>query len=136
MAKNISELLDRFYDLANGAEGSLAEVLVNDFDMGIAPGFPYGGDYHGMDDVGGFFKNYKSHFDSWSVAVDRYIGVDDENMVVTGSYTAVASDTGKEFTMETAHVWTAKDGMLTSLKQYCDTAILSDAMDHAVPVKS
>lgn len=136
MSTDIRELLNRFYDLANGAEGSLTEVLVDDFSMGIALGFPYGGDYRGMEDVAGFFKNYKSHFDSWSVAVDRYIPVNDENMVMTGSYTAVASDTGKEFTMETAHVWTAKDGMLTSLKQYCDTAILSDAMDHHVPMRS
>ena len=133
MSKTIRELLERFYDLANGAEGSLSEVPVDNFDMGIALGFPYGGDYHGMDDVGGFFKNYKSHFDTWVVDVDRYIAVDDANMVVTGSYTAVASDTGKKFTMETAHLWTAKEGMLTSLKQYCDTAILSAAMDHKVP---
>lgn len=135
MSKGIRELLDRFYDLANGAEGALTEVLVENFDMGIAPGFPYGGDYHGMEDVGGFFKNYKSHFDSWTVYIDRFIPVNDESMIATGGYAAVASETGKKFEMETAHVWTAKDGMLTSLKQYCDTAILSAAMDHKVPTK-
>jgi uncharacterized protein len=136
MSASIRVLLNRFYDLANGAEGSLSEVLIDDFDMGIAHGFPYGGDYLGMEDVGGFFANYKSHFDSWRVDIERFIEVDDQNMIATGSYTAVASDTGKEFNMETAHIWTAKDGMLTSLKQYCDTAILSAAMDHKVPLKS
>ena len=97
------------------------------------PGFPYGGDHVGLDDTNAFFEKLGAHFEFWKVHTDRFIGVDDDNLVVTGKYRSKAYDTGKEFEMETVHLWTAKDGMLTSYKHYCDTAVLSAAMDHKVP---
>jgi len=55
---------------------------------------------------------------------------------VTGKYKTTSSETGKDVLMDTVHLWTAKNGMLTSYKHYCDTAILAAAMDNKVPLRS
>ena len=131
----IRELADRFYAIVNGDEGDFSEIFSADFKFGIMPGFPYGGDYNGLDETNAFFEKLGTHFDFWEVQTDRFIEVDDENLVVTGAYKTKSSETGKDVLMETVHLWTAKDGMLTSYKHYCDTAILANAMDNNVPKK-
>lgn len=136
MTKNIRELADRFYEIVNGAEGDFSEIFSSDFVFAIMPGFPYGGDYHGLDETNAFFDKLGGHFEFWEVQTDRFIPVDDANLVVTGKYKTKSSETGKDVLMETVHLWTAKDGKLTSYKHYCDTAILAAAMDNKVPVKS
>ncbi len=133
MTRNIRELADRFYEIVNGADGEFAEIFSTDFVFGIMPGFPYGGDWHGLDETNAFFEKLGTHFDFWEVHTNRFIAVDDENLVVTGKYKTKSSETGKDVLMDTVHLWTAKDGMLTSYKHYCDTAILAAAMDFKVP---
>ena len=133
---SVKALLDTFYAIANGGEGDLADIFTEDFQLGIAPGFPYGGDYFGMDGVAEFFGAYKKHFEIWTVATDQFLAIGTDQMIVTGSYQAKTSETGVEFHMETAHLWKAESGRLKSLKQYCDTAVLSQAMGHKVPMRT
>lgn len=132
----IKILLERFYEIANGGEGDLAEIFTKDFELGIAPGFPYGGEYFGMDGVAEFFGAYKKHFEIWTVHIDRFLPIGTDQMIATGSYSAKTSNGGVVFEMETAHLWKAKNGKLKSLKQYCDTAVLSQAMSHKVPIRA
>ena len=135
MTKSIRELTDRFYGIVNGDDGDFSEIFSDDFVFGIMPGFPYGGDWHGLDETNAFFEKLGTHFEFWEVHTDRFIAVDDENLVVTGKYKTKSSETGKDVLMDTVHLWTAKDGMLTSYKHYCDTAILAAAMDFKVPTR-
>ena len=136
MSKNIRELVDRFYEIVNGADGEFAEIFSEDFVFGIMPGFPYGGDHHGLDETNAFFEKLGNHFDFWEVHTDRFIPVDEENIVVTGKYKTKSSETGKDIEMETVHLWTAKNGMLTSYKHYGDTAILAAGMNNKVPSRA
>ena len=133
MSNDLKETLHSFYNIANGGEGELADIFISDFQLNIAPGFPYGGNYRGMDAVNEFFTNYKKHFDFWTVTTEQFISIDKSSMAVTGTYFAKAKETGIEFEMETVHFWQSDKGKLTSLKQYFDTAILSDAMANRVP---
>ena len=132
MSKTIKQLAEKFYELVNG-DGDLSEVLSDDFVFGIMPGFPYGGDQIGLPASLEFFEKLGQHFDFWEVEPLRFIEVDDKNLVVTGLYRTKATETGKDVEMETVHLWTAKDGKLNTYKHYCDTAILSAALDHKVP---
>jgi len=133
MTRSIRELADRFYDIVNGADGDFDEILIKDFHLGIMKGFPHGGDHAGLDSTKKFFEDFGAHFDFWAVDRDRYIEIDAENLIVTGKYRSKASETGNALEMETIHLWTARDGMLTTYKHYCDTAIVSEAMNHKVP---
>ncbi len=135
MTRNIRELVDRFYDIVNGNEGEFSEIFSDDFVFSIMPGFPYGGDYHGLDETNAFFEELGKHFDFWEVHTERFIPVDDNNIVVTAKYKTKATETGKDVVMETVHLWTASDGRLNSYKHYCDTAILASAMNNKVPVR-
>jgi len=136
MTKSIRELADRFYGIVNGDEGDFSEIFSTDFVFGIMPGFPYGGDYHGLDETNAFFEKLGDHFDYWEVHTERFIPVDDNNLLVTAKYKTKATETGKDVLMETVHLWTANEGKLTSYKHYCDTAILAAAMDNKVPVRA
>jgi len=132
MSKSIKQLAEGFYELVNSG-GDLSEVLSENFVFGIMPGFPYGGDKNGLAASLDFFEKLGQHFDFWEVIPLRYIDVDDSNLVVTALYRTKATETGRDVEMETVHLWTSKDGMLNSYKHYCDTAILSAALDHKVP---
>ena len=136
MTKSIRELADRFYGIVNGDEGDFSEIFSTDFVFGIMPGFPYGGDYHGLDETNAFFEKLGNHFDYWEVHTERFIPIDDNNLLVTAKYKTKATETGKDVLMETVHLWTANEGKLTSYKHYCDTAILAAAMDNKVPVRA
>ena len=136
MTKSIRELADRFYGIVNGDEGDFSEIFSTDFVFGIMPGFPYGGDYHGLNETNAFFEKLGDHFDYWEVHTERFIPVDDNNLLVTAKYKTKATETGKDVLMETVHLWTANEGKLTSYKHYCDTAILAAAMDNKVPVRA
>jgi ketosteroid isomerase-like protein len=133
MTHSIRDLVDRFYDIVNGADGDFDEIFTKDFHLGIMKGFPYGGDHAGLDATKKFFDDFSAHFEFWAVDTDRFIEVDAENIIVTGKYRSKASATGKSFEMETIHLWAARDGMLKTYKHYCDTAIVSEALDHKVP---
>lgn len=135
MSNDLEETLNLFYDIANGGEGELSGIFIADFELNIAPGFPYGGQYLGMDGVNEFFANYKKHFDFWTVSTEKFISISKNSMAVTGTYFAKAKETGIEFEMETVHFWKSDKDKLTSLKQYCDTAILSNAMANKVPTR-
>ena len=53
--------------------------------------------------------------------------------IIDSTALKLGHETKKDFEMQTVHLWTAKNGMLTSYKHYCDTAILSNAMNHEIP---
>jgi len=133
MSLTIRQLVDRFYAIVNGAEGDFSEIFRDDFVMGIMKGFPYGGDHKGLSATKQFFADFGSHFEFWAVDTDRFIEIDSEHLIVTAKYRSRAKTTSKDFEMETIHLWTAEAGMLTSYKHYCDTAIVSAALDNKVP---
>ena len=132
MSKNIKQLAERFYELVNGG-GELSEVLSDDFIFGIMPGFPYGGDQNGLPASLEFFDKLGNHFDFWEALPQKYIEVDDDNIIVQALYRTKATESGQDVEVETIHLWTAKDGKLNTYKHYCDTALLCSALGHSVP---
>lgn len=133
MARSIRDLVNRFYEIVNGADGDFSEIFSDDFEMDIMKGFAYGGVHKGLPAVNKFFQDFGAHFDGWAVETSRFIQPDDHSIIVTGKYRSKGLASGKPLEMETVHFWTAKDGKLTSYKHYCDTAILCDVMGHKIP---
>lgn len=129
---NIKELASRFYEIVNG-EGELSEVLSDDFQFGIMPGFPNGGNQDGLAETNAFFEKIGPLFDSFEVHAVEYIPQDDSNLIVKGFYRAVGNKTGKQVDFETVHFWTSNGEKLNSYKHYCDTGLLCDILGHEVP---
>ncbi len=134
MSSNIKAIAERFYEVVNAGD-DLGLVFADDIQFSIMRGFPYGGDYDGLAATKAFFENLGKHFEFWEVHPDRFIEVDDNNIVVTGRYVTRSSETGKDVEMETVHIWSEAGGKMISYKHYCDTALLSAAMNHNVPMR-
>ena len=132
MSKSIKELAERFYEIVNG-EGELSEVLSDDFQFGIMPGFPYGGNQDGLEASLEFFDKLGQHFDFWEVVPQKYIEIDDTNIVVQGLYRTKATESGQDVEVETVHFWTCTNGKLNTYKHYCDTALLCSSLSHSIP---
>ena len=128
----ISDLAERFYEIVNG-EGELSDVLSEDFQFGIMPGFPYGGLQDGLVETNRFFERLGPLFDNFEVHPQEYISLDDSNLVVKGFYRALGSKTGKQVDFETVHFWKSNGSKLTHYKHYCDTGLLCEILDHELP---
>jgi len=133
LEKTTKQLVERFYAIVNGAEGDFSEIFHEDFIMSIMKGFPYGGDHIGLIATKKFFEDFGSHFEFWAVDTDKFIEIDNNNIIVTGKYRSKSLASNKNFEMETVHFWTSKNNMLRSYKHYCDTAIVAEAMNNSVP---
>ena len=80
---------------------------------------PYFADFTGR--VPDFFKAIGESTTGGSVAIERYIA-SGEVVVTEGRYTATARSTGAKIDAPIAHVFTLRDGKVTSWKGYGDTA--------------
>lgn len=80
---------------------------------------PYFGDFSAR--IPDFFKAIGESTTGASVAIDRHIA-SGEVVVTEGRYTATARNTGAKINAPIAHIFTLRDGKVTSWKGYADTA--------------
>jgi uncharacterized protein len=80
---------------------------------------PYFGDFSGR--MADFFKAIGESTTGGSVAIDQYIASGDV-VVSQGRYRATVRNTGAKIDAPIAHVFTMRDGKITSWKGYGDTA--------------
>ena len=129
MSVSISELAKGFYGIVNG-EGELGEVLSDDFQFGIMPGFPFGGNQDGLEASKAFFEKLGPLFESFEVHAQEFVPIDDTHLVVKGFYRAEIARSGEKIDFETVHFWTSNGTKMTHYKYYCDTGILCRVLGH------
>jgi ketosteroid isomerase-like protein len=66
-------------------------------------------------------------YDGYTVTVNELPG-DGDKVVALGRYTGTSKASGKPLDAQFAHVWTFRDGKLTNLQQYTDTAQFQQSM--------
>jgi ketosteroid isomerase-like protein len=117
----------RFYDNLGSPE-ILAQVLAPAIRWEIVPGFPYGGDYVGVEAVfRDFFGRVLSDFDEWRTVANELHDAGDR-VVALGTYSGRSRTTGKTFTARFSHCWTVENGTMVRLQQCADTAQISGAL--------
>jgi ketosteroid isomerase-like protein len=118
----------RFYDNLT-APDVLMQVLAPQIRWEIAPGFPYGGDYIGVEAVfRDFFGRVLADFDDWRTVANEVHDAGDR-VVAMGTYSGRAKTTGKAFVARFTHCWTVEGGTMIRLQQCADTAQLSKALE-------
>jgi ketosteroid isomerase-like protein len=80
---------------------------------------PYFGNFTAR--IPDFFKAIGESTTGGSVVIDRYV-VSGEVVVTEGRYTATVRNTGAKINAPIAHVFTLRDGKVTSWKGYSDSA--------------
>jgi ketosteroid isomerase-like protein len=87
---------------------------------------PFAGTWQGRHDVGEFFRKVAETQAQVEFAPEHFIAQDD-TVVVLGRFVNHVKTTGKQSRSEWAHVWTVKDGIITHMQEYVDTAAVSQA---------
>ena len=117
----------KFYENLSSPE-VLMRVLSPTIRWEITPGFPYGGDYAGVNAVfQEFFGRVLSDFDDWRTVMNELHDAGDR-VLALGTYSGRAKTTGKTFVARFSHCWTVDGGTITRLQQCADTVQISNAL--------
>ncbi|WP_458210806.1 nuclear transport factor 2 family protein [Haladaptatus sp. NG-SE-30] len=124
------EVVQRWYeDLARGdIEGVLA-AFDDDIEFIEAEGSPYGGTYHGPDEV---FDNVlgpiSEEWDEFVVEPERFVDGED-TIVAFVTYRGTYGETGREFESPVVHAFDFEDGEIARFQQYVDTVRFNEPLE-------
>ncbi len=123
------EIVKAHYDANDrkDIEGMLADIAP-DCRWTEMDGFPCAGTYVGRQEVfENVFVALGKEFDDYKFTLDRLLDAGDD-VVATGTYTAVHKQTRKPMHARVAHVWGVKDGKIHRFEQFTDTLRVAEAM--------
>ncbi|GAB2912724.1 nuclear transport factor 2 family protein [Streptomyces mayteni] len=116
----------RLYD-SKGDPAVARELMSRDISWDVTPGFPSGGVYHGAESVSrDFFGSLRPLFEYFQPVGDEFFEAADR-VFVLGHYHSLTK-AGHTTDARFAHVWTVRDGRLTSLWQTADTVVIDRAL--------
>lgn len=97
-------------------------AMTDDIEWHEAEGMPYGGVYHGPQQVAeNVFGPITTDVDGFSVTPQQLVG-SGETVVAVVRYSGTGKTTDKHLDLEVVHVWDLRDGKLARFRQFIDTA--------------
>lgn len=125
------ELARTIYDgFAAGDMPRVLGTMADDIVWHEAQGNPYadGNPYVGPDAIlTGLFARLGGDWDGFSATPSEFLP-SGNGIVVTGEYTGRCKATGKAMRAPFVHIYTVKNGKITAMQQYTDTAAHVEAM--------
>lgn len=124
------ELVKQTYEAF--ARGDMDTVLAG-FDPDIEWVEPDGyfgsiaGTHHGREAVAQALSVYPEYWQEFSIEPQEFLEADGR-VVVLGVQRGVAKATGRTYEGRVANVWDVRDGKLTRLRVYTDTALMHEAL--------
>jgi len=107
---------------------NLAKYVAEDITWTEAKGFPYAGNYIGLESITkNVFSRLGSEWIDYKFTPEDYVASDNK-VVAYGTYTGTYKITGKSFVARVAHVWKLKDGKIKSFEQFVDSQPVNNAM--------
>ncbi|WP_120498221.1 nuclear transport factor 2 family protein [Kiloniella sp. EL199] len=107
------------------------KLFSHDVKFTICKTFPYSGTYHGAKAIyEDFFGKLLSRFAEFRVERDLELQ-DGMTVIIVGRYVGKVTVASSEFEVPFTHVWQVKDGMVLSVQQHAETALLNHAFDAA-----
>lgn len=136
IASNNIETVKIFYEiLMSGQPDKLPTILDSEIQLEMMKGWPYGGNYSGLDSaIQDFFSKVWTLLDPFTLEIFEYLDAGSE-VVSLGMYHTPHKETGQDMPSAFAHIWSVNNGKLTRLRQYADTVQKSRALNHNVPEK-
>jgi ketosteroid isomerase-like protein len=107
-------------------EGDIAGVLAEldeDVEWQVPAVLPLGGVYRGHDELRRFFATVFSRFRQPRIEPGELLNAGN-HVVYLGRFTAQPMTAGPELDVEVAFVWTMRDGKVTRMREYSDTATI------------
>ena len=129
MSTNVQIIRGSYEDFARGDVESVLEIFDDDITWVEAEGGPYGGVYHGPEEVvEGVFGPIGADWNEFRVQPEGFID-GGETVVATGHYRGTHAETGQSFEAPFAHVWMFEGGQVTRFEQYVDTALHNEPLE-------
>lgn len=129
MTSNLEIIQGTYDSFAKGDVEAVLATFADDISWVEAEGGPYGGVYHGPNEVvANVFGPLGEEWDEFRVEPERFVDGGD-TIVATGTYTGTYSTTGDSFEAPFAHVWDLEGGEVVRFQQYVDTALHNEPLD-------
>jgi ketosteroid isomerase-like protein len=120
----------RFYEAFSKRDDAALLALVADDAVWTAygpPEVPFVGTWRGKSELVRYYSAVRNTLDVRKYEPREFV-VDGGTVLVLGHVVAVAKPTGKTFESDFAHVYTVHGGLLTSYRNFLDTAALLRAL--------
>jgi uncharacterized protein len=128
MPEDEIQALRRIYDaLSRWDVDEFANDVTHDFELVLPETLPWGGTRHGRDGVAAYATIFRDHVDGPWADADDFIDAGDV-IVVLGRLRGRGKQSGSEYEVHFAHVWTLSDGVPSRCRSYFDTAPIMAAL--------
>jgi ketosteroid isomerase-like protein len=123
MGEQSVEVVRGLYEaFGRGDVSAVLGAMAADIEWHEAEGMPYGGVYHGPDEVAEkVFGPQIEDIPDFAVAPEEFIPSGD-TVAVVARYTGTGKATGKALNLQVVHVWDVRDGKIARFRQFADTA--------------
>jgi ketosteroid isomerase-like protein len=102
--------------------------MTDDMEWHEAEGMPYGGVYHGGDEVAqNVFGPILEDIPDFAVTPEEFIA-SQSTVAVVARYTGTAKATGNALNLPAVHVWDVRDDKVARFRQFIDTAKFLEAV--------
>ena len=128
---NIKIVQKLYADFAAGKIDDAAAVMDDNLVWNEAENFPYadGNPYKGFKAVlDGVFTRIMADWEYFHTTNLEFHEMTNDKILVTGRYEAKYKKNGAVMKLQMAHLWTLKDGKITSFQQMADTKGIADVM--------
>jgi uncharacterized protein len=110
----------------------LVADVAHDIEWTLPAALPWGGTHHGPDGVRSFARIFRDHVEGPWADPDDFLDAGDR-VVVLGRLRGQARESGQEFEVDFAHVWTLTDGIASRAQIYYDSAPINAALEGRLP---
>jgi ketosteroid isomerase-like protein len=124
---NLELLAQGFAGWGKGEPARMSELLAPDCELIVPDSIPYGGTFHGAENVIGWFTHELWRwFDEFTSTPEAVI--DGGDLIVVPVNVKARAKNGKALDVHNLWVYEFKDGKLTKARVYADTAVLRDVV--------
>ena len=123
MAEQSVEVVKGLYEaFGRGDVPTVLGAMAADIEWHEAEGLPYGGVYHGGEEVlQNVFGPQLEDIPDFAVTPEEFIA-SGNTVAVVGRYTGTGKATGKALNLPVVHIWDVRDGKIGRFRQFVDTA--------------
>ena len=122
MGEQSVEVVEGLYEaFGRGDVPAVLGAMAADIEWHEAEGMPYGGVYHGPEEVAQkVFGPQIEDIPDFAVTPEEFIPSGD-TVAVVARYTGTGNATGKALNLQVVHVWDVRDGKIARFRQFADT---------------
>ncbi len=118
------DLVKEFYlQFRNQSKQSYMDLIDDNVEWITMEYMPNGGKYIGKSDVfEKYFPAMLSNFKEFHASADEYLSMENDNVLVLGSYTVKPKKNIKDIKIPFAHIYKIRNNKIHKFRQYTDTA--------------